>query len=497
MKIVDCAAMAEIDRQAQKRFFIPHSVLMEDAALGIYHCLRKRIWKGRRPRGFLLFLVGKGNNGGDALVVARQCRFAGIQSMGIVLGAGEPNPDSLPAVHLKICRALGIEVVDYGKAKSKAHKMIDSADWLIDGLLGTGLTGRIRSPLADLVQRANRCSCTKIAVDIPSGVGDAYREGYPAVQGDHTLTVQLPKLCLYLPRARKFCGRIHVIPGVFPGQLANSADIPGQMIIPQLKQRLIRPLAPDTHKGRRGHLAVFAGSKGTTGAAWLCSTAAARSRAGLVTVYVDSELYADSIARFKSVMVRPWGGEEPELSRYSALLVGPGWGLNEQRQETLKLLLKSKIPGVLDADGISLLARLKSDDTWRLENSWVLTPHPGELARLLGTDTGTLLDDPLPLVVKESADLEAVIVLKGHCTYVVSPDGSYGVLDGMNPALATGGSGDVLAGMIAGLLASGFGSEQAARLAVLLHSEIGKKLYRRTGTFLAEDMIPFISKMYR
>jgi NAD(P)H-hydrate epimerase len=487
--------MARIDREAQERFSIPEIVLMEDAGCGIYAVLREKIWKSGPPSGPVVFLAGKGNNGGDALVVARLCRLAGMSRLAVILGSGEPETKSLAGVHLRICRSLGIDVIDYGVQTRQAHRLMSEAQWLVDGLLGTGLTGPVRSPLEELIQRGNRVAALRIALDIPSGIGDAFRKGNTAFQADYTLTVELPKLCLYLPNTRRFCGDVYLVRGVFPPELVDHEDIPGQMITGLIKQHLLRPLAPDSHKGQRGHLAVFAGSEGTTGAAWLCSTSAARSRAGLVTLFLDRSLYAGNIPKYSSVMLHPWDGDLPDLKKFDALLVGPGWGLSEQRERCLEQLFDARIQGVLDADGISLLATLRKKRRVKLGGAWILTPHPGEFSRLLDMDTAAVLDDPLPALLRASAELEAVIILKGHCSIVACPDGGYGVLDGMNAAMATGGSGDVLAGICAGLLSSGHESENAANLAVLLHSEIGKQLYRDKGYFLAEDMVASISSI--
>ncbi len=502
MKVVDSRRMARIDREAQSRFGIPEIVLMEDAACGIFSLMRERIWKAAVPRGSVVFLAGKGNNGGDALAVARHCYYSGMRDLFVILGAGEPKSESLAGTHLKVLRSLGLEVVDYraeggGAAVRRAHRLLGEAETLVDGLLGTGLNGEVRPPLKELIRRSNRSEASRIAVDIPSGIGDAYRPGYTAFRADCTLTVQLPKLCLYLPHARKFCGDIHVVPGVFPPQLLEQEEIPGYLIDDPLKESLLQPLERDTHKGRRGHLAVFAGSEGTTGAAWLCSNAAARSRAGLVTLFIDRELYGPNVPKFTSVMLRPWAGDLPEMDRFDTLLVGPGWGLTGQRERVLRKLFRTRLPGVLDADGITLLARMRQADAPKLGGRWILTPHPGEFARLLGLETAELLADPLPHLLRASAELEAVIVLKGHCSYVVSPKGRYGILDGMNPAMATGGSGDVLAGICAGLLTSGCGPEDAAVLAVALHDQIGKRLYRDGGYFLAEDMVTAVSSACR
>jgi NAD(P)H-hydrate epimerase len=367
--------------------------------------------------------------------------------------------------------------------------------WLVDGLAGTGLSGAARPPLDELIRLVNASPGRALAVDLPSGTGDAFRQGYPAVEAEITLTIGLPKQCLYLPLVRPCCGRILVVPGVFPRELAEAEDIPGEM----LDDGALRDLAPlprEAHKGRRGHLAAFAGSEGTTGAAWLASTAAARSRPGLVTLFLDRSLYTSAIRRFQSVMVRPWDGPAQDFParRFSALLVGPGWGLGPGRAEWLTHLLGLALPGVLDADGITLLAGL---DGPRLGGRWVLTPHPGEFARLAGLEVPELLADPLPPLLEASSRLEAVILLKGHCSYVASPDGRYWILDGMNPALATGGSGDVLAGIVGGLLAGGLPPLAAARIGALLHARAGERAYGERGYFLAEDLLPYVSSLVK
>jgi NAD(P)H-hydrate epimerase len=423
--------------------------------------------------------------------MARQCLLDGHQAASIVM-AGEPQPDSPAARQLAICEALGLMILRFPADAARVKELLAGAAWLVDGLAGTGLTGAARAPLDALIRLVNASPGRVLAVDLPSGVGDAFRQGFPAVEAELTLTIGLPKQCLYMPLVRPFCGRIAVVPGVFPRELAEAPDIPGQMLDEEAWQDLL-PLPRDAHKGRRGHLAVFAGAEGTTGAAWLASTAAARSRAGLVTLFLDRSLYASAWRRFQSVMVRPmdWGfpGGVP-AGRFSALLAGPGWGLGAERAEHLGRLLALDLPGVLDADGITLLSRMPAP---RLGGRWVLTPHPGEFSRLAGLEVPQLLADPLPPLLSCSARLEAVILLKGSCSFVASPDGRYWILDGMNPALATGGSGDVLAGIIGGLAAGGLEPLAAARLGVLLHARAGELAYRERGYFVAEDLLPYIS----
>ena len=499
MKIVDSRTMADIDRQAQERYHIPQAVLMEDAALGAYRLLRDRLWHGRLPDAPIVFLVGKGNNGGDALVMARKCLLEGKREALVVLGGGPPEETSLAGVHLRILRAMDAEVLDFREQPEAARQRLGAAAWVIDGLLGTGLEAEARGSIAELIRAANDCPAAKVSVDIPSGIGDAFRKGFPAIRADATLTIGLPKLCLYLPQARAHCGAIHVVGGVFPPPLLEAAGSAVELLEEPSLGRLLEPIPPDAYKNARGHLAVFAGAEGTTGAAWLCAHAAARSRTGLVTVHLDRGLYEACLSAYSSVMIRPWDfqGDPPALAlgSYTALLVGPGWGLGHEREAWLSHLLSSSLPGLLDADGITLLSRLLKRRKLSLGGRWVLTPHPGEFARLVGEETSAVLEDPFPLLRRASSSLQATIVLKGHCSYVCDPEGSIRVLDGMNPALATGGSGDVLSGVIAGQLAGGVEPTRAACVGVLLHSAAGRRAFEARGYFTADELLPFVSRL--
>jgi NAD(P)H-hydrate epimerase len=370
---------------------------------------------------------------------------------------------------------------------------------LIDGLLGTGLKGEARGTVVDLIRAVNQSRVRTAAVDVPSGIGDAFRKGYPAVCADVTLTIGLPKLSLYLPAARAHCGEIHVVEGIFPRELLVSEAIKAELLRDEELGELLPKIPADTYKNARGHLAVFAGSEGTTGAAWLCAHAAARSRTGLVTVQMQQELYPACVPAYSSVMIRPWDADgKPSalsLDRFTGLLVGPGWGLGERREAWLETLLEAGLPGLLDADGITLLSRIIKRHRIELGGRWVLTPHPGEFARLIGEETATVLADPLPLLRRTSAALGATIVLKGHCTFVCAPDGRLWILDGMNPAMATGGSGDVLSGIIAGQLAGGVEAPAAARLGVLLHGMAGRLTFASKGYFTADELLPAIGRL--
>ena len=499
MKIVSSEAMALIDRRSQAEFAIPSLVLMEDAGVKSWSILRREVWGGRRPRGRIVAAGGRGNNGGDAFVMARQAAVEGFRPITIVLAGGRPDPNTDPGRNLAACEALGVEIADWPVQQELVLSRLTDAAWLLDGISGTGLRGPLRPPANDLVRAINQSPARKVALDVPSGVGDGFREDYPAVRAEVTLTMGLPKLCLYLPRARALCGRIIVVPVGFPPVLVEDESIAGELLPTGAWKRIAPPVPVDTHKNRRGHLAVFAGSPGTTGAAVLCATSAARARVGLVTVFADREAYPVIAPRLTSIMCRPWDSSRTdrdwEPSRYTAFLLGPGWGTGEDRAAWLDMLLPLSIPGVMDADALTLLGKRAASRKVDLGGRWVLTPHPAEFSRLTGATRDAVLDDPVGHALAASGRLNAVVVLKGHTTVIANTDGRYWILDGANPALATGGSGDVLAGLIAGGIAGGLPALDAARFGVSLHARVGAIAARRRGWFLAEDLVPLVSRV--
>ncbi len=497
MKLVNSLQMAKIDRETQEQFAFPALLLMENAGIKIYSFIKKNIWKQKELPHTCVILAGKGNNGGDALVIARQCIDDLRNGIHIILAVGRPDEKSLCGINLKICKSLGIQIIDYQKEKGLAHKLISSCDCLIDGILGTGISAEVRPPLANLIEHANNSPALRISIDVPSGIGDAFKSGFTAFRAEHTCTVELPKSALYLPFARPYCGDIHIIKIGFPTTLTTKEAFTGELLKYDDFFRLLPQIRRDVHKNNRGHCAVFSGGVGTTGAAYLCATAAARTRTGLVTVFADETVYPLLVPKFNSVMIRPlgWIRERlPELkARYSGLLIGPGWGTEDEKQEILGDLIDSGIPGVIDADGITLLAEIMKKRQIQFRANMVLTPHPGECVRLCGGKVEELLTDPLQKLIPLSRQLNTPVIMKGHVSYLVTPDSDYYILDGMNPALATGGSGDVLAGIIAGFISSGVEIITACRLGLLLHARLGEYIAGKNGWFLAEDLLPYIS----
>ncbi|WP_455382309.1 NAD(P)H-hydrate dehydratase [Salinispira pacifica] len=542
MKLVTTETMARIDRDAQERYGIDGIVLMEGAALRCAEILEALVTGALSPEalpGFshffagpaarrepqepagsaapsptpadkptsraaaerpVVFVAGKGNNGGDALAMARLAAVRGLFPVSVVLAFDAPG--GLAGKQLGMLRQMGVPVMLYGDDPKRAAELFESATWIVDGLFGTGIRGALRSPADEIASAVNGARRPVFAVDTPSGIGDSFERGFPAVEAAVTATVGLPKQCLFLPSARPYCGRIVAVPISFPPQLFEDDAIRGAILEPAELGTLLPSIGPATYKNRRGHLAAFAGAPGTVGAAVLSATAAARSRAGLVSLYVEQSAYEPAAASCTSVMAHPWRPEQDRAEelvpdRYTALLVGPGWGQDTNRARWLKGLVASGLPGVLDADGLNVLSAMSSEErsSLRFDGRWVLTPHPGEFARLRKMSAGDVLKDPVAAALAAAEELNAVVVLKGHVTTIAAPTGEWWLVDGMNPAMATGGTGDVLCGIIGGLLASGMNAAEAAASGVLLHQETGRATFDETGWFISEDLLPRISRV--
>lgn len=493
MKIVSPGVMSEIDNQAIDNFGIPGLLLMEDAGIKCWIYIKDYIEKNTLKNKNILIIAGSGNNGGDALVIARQAWISGYKKLKIILC--KDSGSEMFLLHRKICENLEIPVLVYQKGDKAVEDAFLESGLIIDGITGTGLTGPLRSAGASLVTLSNLSPAIKISIDIPSGLCEDFKTDYPVLEADLTLTIGLPKTILYYPALRAYSGIIEVVKIGFPPSLLE--DLPGSGSIYYDNKPVLPKIADNAYKGTRGHVAVFAGSIGTVGAAVLSSSAAGRARSGLVTLFIDRELYKVAASQLTSVMVKTIDTNKDSIKSegFSSVLAGPGWG-TDTRGGFLKKLFNSNLPGVLDADGLNFLAGMGSDfekNPGKLDGRWIFTPHPGEFARMTGIDKEIFLSSPLPYLRKTAAYYGAVIVLKSHVTFIVTPEGDYTVVDGMNPSLGTGGSGDILSGVIAGFLAQGIEPYSAAVLGVTLHQNIGKTCFKKNGWFLAEDLLPYIS----
>ncbi len=478
--LVSPEVMADIDRSAQQDFRIPGLLLMEQAGvIGFRRCTEtypQRFTAGAH----MVFVAGRGNNGGDALVMAREAAVQGFRNITAVMLPGQPNESA--GVQLAICRAMDIPVLSWEREQDRAAEVLERCDVIFDGITGTGLKGPLRPDPAEAVRLINRSKAFCIAVDVPSGLHEKAASVDRIVTADCTVTMGLPKIPCYLPPLRGFCGKIiRVNPG-FPPVLFERVDVKAYLLDEEV-DCVLPAVSPTAYKTTRGHTAVFAGSRNYPGAARLAAGAASATRTGLVSFLGDDEL-TDRLTGVMDPSV-VFGSSSAELpGRYTAVLCGPGWGRGNHRRQLLNRVIASGLPGVIDADGLHALA----DEPADLGGRFVLTPHPGEFSRLIKT-TGDLLED-----LKQAASAyQCWIVYKTHVVWIAGPDGALFAADGMNPALGTGGSGDVLAGIIAGLLAEGRTAAEAAVTGVLIHQRIGRTAYERFGWFASSRLIELIS----
>lgn len=468
-----------IDELSQRRFGIPELVLMEGAGLLAWQALERIAG----DRLHLLVFAGKGNNGGDALVLARYAIFAGREVT--VVTADGFKEGSPAATHLESLRHMGARILDAGSFLADpapgAH-----AQLVVDGLAGSGIRGELRPPLAQLANAINGSELPVVSLDVPSGLSEDWSAGHPIVTADWTLELGLPKQICYSPAARHHLGTSVPVKIGFPPQLledeGSGCDLLHDRDLPSLAGRL----RESAHKGTRGRVGVVGGSIGMTGAPQIAAQAALHARAGLVTIRTDLPASSDGTTTPRAVMTASLSSGDLE----STLVIGPGWGRDGSRTEILRRSLEHAERGVVDADALHVLACALGELSPFLHANWVLTPHPGELAVLCG-------DDPHEFNMHKAFDRAgefarssgAIVVAKGPATCILHPDGRRAIVDGANVALATAGSGDALAGTIGGLLAGGLDGWSAARAGVLAHQLAGGRLRGREGFFVA-DAIP-------
>ncbi len=473
--VLDSATMREADRVTIGELGVPALVLMETAAGAVADLVAERY-----PRaGRVVVACGPGNNGGDGLAMARQLRCRGFEvAVALLVPRRALKGDA--AAQLELARRFGVPVSDCSRSGGeRLAALLAGAGVIVDAMFGTGLDRPLTGRWAAAVGLVNAARRPVVAIDIPSGLsGSVATVPGAAVAADVTVTFAAPKVAHVLPPACWRCGEVAVAaigipPWVVEAQatlgLVEADDVAGW-----LPQR-----APDAHKGVFGHLLVIAGREGRAGAAALAARAAVRLGAGLVTVATPRaagaavqalvpEAMVDVLASDEDGAVSGFGIEEP-LQRATAVAVGPGLGTGAGPRRLLAAVLaRWQGPLLLDADALTMLAGRLGE----LRNrplAPVLTPHPGELARLLGVATAAVTADRLGAARRAAAAAAAVVLAKGARTVVAGGEGWALVNPTGTPGLASGGAGDVLTGAIGALLAQGVPPLEAAAAGAFMH----------------------------
>ncbi|MGQ9864266.1 MAG: NAD(P)H-hydrate dehydratase [Bacteroidia bacterium] len=493
----------QADQLMSQKYHVPPILLMEAAVQNTAQRIQKDF-----PHENVLILAGGGNNGGDGLGVARVLHQAGKNVQ--VLYTTPPEklpPDAL--TQFRIVEALDMPLHLWTPdTQPTLEKLLAANPLVIDALVGVGLQGPLRPPLENLIRWIEKFHPIVVALDIPSGLhAHTGKIMTPPLQATKTYTFHTPKIAHFVPPAATYCGTVEVIPiGIYP----KATPTPTAWLIEPNDLFLWHLPSPYTHKNRRGHVLILAGSEGKIGAAYLSALGAQKIGAGLITVAVPKK-YISAFYRLPEVMTLPLEGKKfltpkalpvllEKLPTFDALVIGPGLGQNPETGEMLELLLPhiATHPKVLDADGLNFLAQHTS--LWQyLHASTLLTPHPGEMARLLNLSLTQVQNERLEslLMLREKAN--AALLLKGAYTLMTQKSHPVYILPIAHGALATGGMGDLLAGMLGGLLAQGYAPHQALLLGTSIHGYVGmhiaQKRYPVTPSDLAKKIPSFLSQL--
>jgi NAD(P)H-hydrate epimerase len=533
MNVVSTEQIRELDRRAIEEAGIPGVVLMENAGAAVVELIEREY--GSASGKCAAVFCGPGNNGGDGFVIARRLMLSGalvdVYCEDSTLEPGRVKADA--AAHLQALQSVGYKrgslPIDKG-ASTGLTKYRTFYDFVVDALLGTGIKSAPRGWIADAIDVVNALDCPVVAVDIPSGV-DADSGGVPgaAVWADWTVTFACPKVGLFLHPGYERVGQLHVSDIGFPweslspqrlelgaapnisllgctsSRISAAITCSRSLLEPAGWETLLQKRQPETNKGDYGHVGIIAGSRGMTGAAALSARAAQRAGAGLVTVLTAASaqpIVAGKLDEQMTVALPEADGALAEAAldpiiefarKADVLCIGPGLSTRPETVLLVKNLVRScDVPIVLDADGLNAIAMNPDAALERktnLQSPLIMTPHPGEAARLLGTTVAEIQADRIGSARRIADRYHATVVLKGRYSLIADPDGSVCINTTGNPGMATGGMGDTLTGIIGSLVAQDLASRTVPdreRTSILSAVALGVHLHGIAGDIAAD-----------
>lgn len=483
MKLVTAKEMKALDVQAQNDYAMPGILLMDNAAQAVAEAVHEALTALEGER--VVIFCGGGNNGGDGLGAARWLQSYGVSVRAFVVGAALDAVQGDAAMELAMFTKAGgrVEALSTEDDWVLAELAASKADVLVDALLGTGFYGELEGDVLRACELLNKSEKYILAVDVPTGVNaDNGAVSENAVRADHTVTMALVKTGLLLYPGREYCGDIELADISMPVKLVEEYQSDKYRLTDEIVRELLPLRKANAHKGDAGRVVICAGSPGYTGAAALASDAAVKAGAGLVSLYTPLSSRDVLAIKLTEVMVHGLlermpgilgGGAASDVASSAeaadVLAIGPGLGTSESTQEAVRTILqKITTPVVIDADALTALAG-HTEILAAMQAQKVLTPHPGEMARLTGLEIAEIEADRINIAKKYAEQWQAIVVLKGAPTVIGCPNGTVYVNSTGNSSLATGGSGDVLTGIIAGLAAQEISLQEAAICGVYLH----------------------------
>ncbi len=486
MRVATAQQMRAIDRFTIDQCGVPGAVLMENAGRAVFDAVCE-LMRERGIAGPVAVVCGKGNNGGDGMVAARWLRNKGHEVKVALLCRGDELSGDA-ALNYAAAKAFGVEIIETPTADD-LRAMLAQAAVIVDAVLGTGIRGEVTGPARAAIELMNEAAAPVVSVDIPSGVNaDTGAICGVAVRAEVTVTFGLPKVGNVVYPGAGWGGRlivadISLAPHALDNERINTWLIDAELAAKGLPRRFA-----DMHKGDAGRVLVVAGSRGYTGAAALAAMGALRAGAGLVFVACPASVNDVLEVKCTEAITLPMpetaggalavGAADAILEAAAgcdAVAIGPGMGRDAATAELVeKLVSQIDAPVIIDADGLNCLAQVGTGVLEARTGPAVITPHPGELSRLLDVSIAEIQSDRLGWARRAAEQLGAVAVLKGAGTIVARPDGEAYINSSGSPALATGGTGDVLTGMIAAFIAGGSDPDMAAAAAVYYHGVAGE-----------------------
>ncbi len=504
MLVLGAREMAGLDQRTIREIGIPGIVLMENAAQGAAAFFLRALPDLLDRR--IAVIAGSGNNAGDGFALARIFHSRGAR-VGVVCLRPPENLTGDALTNFGICEKMQIPIMVWNEAEDFEAQMalVSQCDAIIDAILGTGLNSDLRGLYREMVERVQKINIPVLSVDIPSGLDAS--SGLPlgaAVRATATATFGFLKIGHVIDPGPEYCGQVEVVDIGIPPEIVQSSGIRRYLLTEELLSSWIAPRHAAAHKGSAGHVCVLAGSAGKTGAAALVCLGAGRAGAGLVTLFIPESLNPIMEVKLTEAMTLPVPETKEHAFSVSALpaildflegkqvlAMGPGITTHPDAVSLVKdLIVKAGYPLVLDADAITAIA----DDPAILRKASatpVLTPHPGEMARICGCSVPEVQRNRLEAAARFSREHNSILALKGRQTIIAAPDGRLAINSTGNPAMASGGMGDTLTGIIAGFIAQGFEPFEASCLGVYVHGAASDRVIRGVSTrgLLATDML--------
>ncbi|MBF0203695.1 MAG: NAD(P)H-hydrate dehydratase [Desulfamplus sp.] len=513
MYLVTAKQMQAIDKTTIESFGIQGQVLMENAGRGSVEMLLKTFPDISSRK--VCILAGRGNNGGDAFVMARYLMEKNIEINTFLLSStnkvtGDARVNLILFEKLAVAESKeGVIEIPNNETFEKHKQKIINHDIFIDGILGTGLNSDVTGLFKDVIKTVNSLSKQVFSIDIPSGLNaDTGQPMGECIRATATATFAFAKIGHILHPGKELSGNLEIIDIGIPKFIASRENPRIHLIEHDVIKRMFKPREALSHKGTYGHLLIVAGSTGKTGAAALAANAAMASGTGLVTLAVPESINSTIEPQVTEVMTFPLPENKKGYITHTALnliikklvsdkkaiAAGPGLGMDDSTIRLVHGMVEEiSLPMVLDADALNAIAM----NPYILKNRkapTIVTPHPGEMARMTGKSTAEVQQNRIDIATQFSAEFNVIVVLKGSSTLIALPDGNVHICPTGNPGMASGGMGDVLTGLIAGLITQGFNPSDAAIAGVYIHGLCGDILAQKRGAFgfVASDIIKII-----